>query len=260
MFYLPRYTSHFLQPLDDNIFANLKEIWRSLMVVDRFNASLLSVDLSQLLLDSMLEAEKRTMCNTDLIKSAWKNTGIHPFDEEKIKQLAGSNQGRVTTREEREERDALMDGIINETSAALKSIVLEAATAVGLQQRRTPTARRTVLGSEGFISHHMLALWEAQRSAASSRPRHSAPAALGASLASVDLNAQASSSLRGVPCGLIGCKAGTMRNCKTFVCEKCDRAFCRKHLSHKHHRDGAVHDAPISEAARPTNSEKDGKQ
>ncbi|ORY25282.1 hypothetical protein BCR33DRAFT_806773 [Rhizoclosmatium globosum] len=88
-FPFPANTTHFLQPLDDVLFANLKNtIVRLYRAKKSFSLDLLG-SLGKELVPVALEA--RNCLTPALIQSAFCRTGIYPFDKEKIWEKAKLN-------------------------------------------------------------------------------------------------------------------------------------------------------------------------
>ncbi len=100
LFFLPPNTSHFLQPLDDLVFAKYKttlELWatRYAAAIRKNGQRRTSTELITAVVDIAFEAafDKAT-----IIKS-WKNTFMWPFDEEGLERAARLNVGEIVKEE-----------------------------------------------------------------------------------------------------------------------------------------------------------------
>lgn len=94
MWSLPANTSHFLQPLDNLCFAVLKSKFKSKLYELNLRHYLTNSNIRQELFAAMYEAEEESMIPS-VIKSSFKNTGIYPFDPEKIRKLTNDNCGKL---------------------------------------------------------------------------------------------------------------------------------------------------------------------
>ena len=89
---LPKNTSHFLQPLDNICFANFKKEIRTIGKEYDFPGMLKDKEGIQELYSTAYEASK-TAFTPRVIKRSFRNTGIFPFDPEKIMANARQNLG-----------------------------------------------------------------------------------------------------------------------------------------------------------------------
>jgi 4-hydroxybenzoate polyprenyltransferase len=81
--YLPPNTTHLLQPLDQQAFANWK---RQLLALTRSQSSVLlsqSANLTDVLMQVAPEAERRAF-TPKVLKASWNQTGLYPFDSAKV--------------------------------------------------------------------------------------------------------------------------------------------------------------------------------
>ena len=94
--FLPPNTSHFTQPLDNILFAGLKQRISKLSV-EHFDASLFwsvrNREVREIVLEATLEAFPQIFTVSN-IKEAWKNVGIAPFDKKHLQSYACVNLGR----------------------------------------------------------------------------------------------------------------------------------------------------------------------
>ena len=85
--YFPSNCSHFIQPLDDNVFTNFKKILakecNNMVSESSFGLN----KLKDILVEAAPIAEEKAFTEK-VIKSSFFNTGIYPFDEAKIKRNA----------------------------------------------------------------------------------------------------------------------------------------------------------------------------
>jgi len=79
----PANTSHFLQPLDDLVFANFKRHLKESMRAVQWSAQFTPFHFGCLLYQLAYEAEKKAF-KKDVFKGAFFSTGIYPFDSSKI--------------------------------------------------------------------------------------------------------------------------------------------------------------------------------
>lgn len=95
LIFLPAHCTHFLQPLDDAIFAQFKGILRSLMQ-KKFSRS---QDIRPKIASEILKvaATARQFITPHLIKTAFKDVGIHPWDASLIVTHAKANIGILPT-------------------------------------------------------------------------------------------------------------------------------------------------------------------
>jgi len=107
--YFPPNCSHFVQPLDNILFAGLKR------KIYKISSSLLcealfwekdTVNLQELILTAVLESFP-TIFSTRNIQKAWDNVGVYPFDSEKLLKRASQNVGKVKFQKVTSEKNAL---------------------------------------------------------------------------------------------------------------------------------------------------------
>jgi hypothetical protein len=98
VFYLPAGTTHFLNPLDDQIFTSFKKKISDIVTKD---FSLLSAKQAGLP-DAVLEAAQsaRDVLSRNVIKAAFKNVGIFPFNSKVILKNAKINVGEIENDQE----------------------------------------------------------------------------------------------------------------------------------------------------------------
>lgn len=89
---LPANTSHYLQPLDDVVFARLKQSVKTLVSGVRLRGSNAGSDVIDRLHSIAYEAETTTFTKR-AIQRAFQNTGLCPFDVKKIVSLTRENLG-----------------------------------------------------------------------------------------------------------------------------------------------------------------------
>ena len=110
---LPANTSHFLQPLDNLCFAQLKNKFKSKLHEVNLKSYFTNSDIKKELFAAMYEAENESMI-PKIIISSFKNTGLYPFNEDTIRNLTKENCGKLTVSK---------DTIVNELSNRLESII-----------------------------------------------------------------------------------------------------------------------------------------
>ena len=91
---LPANTSHFLQPLDDKIFANFKQKLRTSGEKIAVGHTLSPDELAVALYHAGYEAERSTFTER-VIKRAFENTGLWPFNPDRILELTENNMGKI---------------------------------------------------------------------------------------------------------------------------------------------------------------------
>jgi hypothetical protein len=87
---LPANTSHFLQPLDDTVFANFKRILTSLVEKVRLKQDASPLQIKMSLYQCAYAAERHAF-TPRIIQRAFLNTGIFPFDPARILHLLALN-------------------------------------------------------------------------------------------------------------------------------------------------------------------------
>ena len=96
LLFLPPNTSHFTQPLDNILFAGLKQKITRLSS-DSFDSSLFwsnrHQELQEVVLEATLEAVPQIFTASH-IKDAWKNVGNSPFNQDHLQNRAISNIGQ----------------------------------------------------------------------------------------------------------------------------------------------------------------------
>ena len=94
MWLLPSNTSHFLQPLDEKIFALFKSIIARGSYVLSVASSFSNVQRQQLWWSLAYEAETEAF-TPQVIKSAFRSTGLFPWDPARIMSRAELNAGKI---------------------------------------------------------------------------------------------------------------------------------------------------------------------
>lgn len=119
---LPANTSHFLQPLDNLCFANLKKKFKKKIEQINLKAYLTKLNVREDLFAAMYEAENESMCPS-IINESFRNTGIFPFDPEKIRALTQENNGKlkVSSNEMINDIACHLDSIIDDVSSQINS-------------------------------------------------------------------------------------------------------------------------------------------
>ena len=90
---LPANTLHFLQPLDEKIFANFKRTLRSMANMMMKNVAVTNRELMHMFFTIAYDAEREDL-TLGVIMGSFKATGVYPFDPKRIMQLAKLNAAR----------------------------------------------------------------------------------------------------------------------------------------------------------------------
>ncbi len=106
MWLLPSNTSHFLQPLDEKVFASFKGYIAKRSYDLSVAASFSNVNLEQLWWSLAFEAEEAAFTDR-IIKSAFRTTGLFPWDPARIKSRAEINAGKLLKSEGPLKRDVV---------------------------------------------------------------------------------------------------------------------------------------------------------
>jgi hypothetical protein len=96
--YFPPNCSHFIQPLDNLLFANLKrQVYR--ISAGILNESLLwdekTPSLQEIVIDAVQESFPSVFSVRNIVKS-WDNVGVHPLQPQKIRQRCEKNVGKIS--------------------------------------------------------------------------------------------------------------------------------------------------------------------
>lgn len=116
---LPANTSHFLQPLDNACFAELKKGFRSKLERINLLGILMKVDVKKEIFTTMYEAEERAF-QPNIIRASFRNVGLFPFDEERMRELTNENSGKLKV-----SKDDLVNESANMFSSFLNDLVEE---------------------------------------------------------------------------------------------------------------------------------------
>jgi hypothetical protein len=86
-------TSHFLQPLDDLCFARFKQVLRAIFHQVEFRGVLSKIEYTGHLYAALYEAEQ-SVFTPRLLRRAFENCGLWPFDPQRILRLTQQNVGQ----------------------------------------------------------------------------------------------------------------------------------------------------------------------
>jgi len=81
--YLPAHTTHIMQPLDDVILGHLKHHIQAKKGMETIRRLLTGEDLSSIIQDVVTDLDPKVF-NTSIVKAGFNNTGIFPFQKDKI--------------------------------------------------------------------------------------------------------------------------------------------------------------------------------
>jgi hypothetical protein len=119
----PANTSHFLQPLDDLVFANFKQHLKESMRAVQWSAALTPFHFECFLYQLTYEAEKKAL-KKNVIKSAFFSTGIFPFDNAKILARTAAYAGKLKSESRFEFLSAMRSTVDNILQARAFSATL----------------------------------------------------------------------------------------------------------------------------------------
>lgn len=240
LFFFPPNSSHFLQPLDDSVFATLKKLLLSKVREISWDTALLSFPAAELLFGAMFEAISETLLNEKNIQHAWKATGLAPYDRVTIMTNAAINLGCIYDHRD-DQRNDMTEAVTAAVARDCGKLIEEARVRIG-GKRRSSVQRMTVDGTHGFLSTDLIA-----KAAADAAAKVQKTSRGGSVRTQVDLpdpveGPETAETGRTRPestavgkCALESCIAGSMRGCKLFACKACDLRVCLSHLPHKHH-------------------------
>ena len=144
--FLPANTTHVLQPLDNNVFANFQRALKNLLMHKLGPAGLADRPISTLLLALAPEAEAEAL-TTPVIKKAFETTGVHPWNKKRFLDLAAHSC---------REREFVPDGA-QEVVDAARRVVEEAVqqSARDVSTRVTRTLRTPEQGEQPMTVEEM---------------------------------------------------------------------------------------------------------
>lgn len=96
--YLPKGTSHFLQPSDSDFFGLFKKLATKLLMTTAVTARGNRLEIGRQMLEAAESVIKTIPAST--IKSSWKKTGLEPYNRDLILKLLNENFGDVVIEEE----------------------------------------------------------------------------------------------------------------------------------------------------------------
>jgi len=222
--FFPKYTSHYIQPLDDSIFATLKLLFKAKCKETTWQASLFNVDVKALLYDCMLQAEKAVFCNKGIIMNAWAATGMFPYDRKVILENARSNNGVSSL-------TGWSAEIASDIAQNIKEFVSDTGRELGIKQKRVSVARVSVDGSSGFLAEDVIAENQSKRQKSARKGLDASPS----TGASKNTNTEPIAVDIGDKCCALECRANLARLCKMFMCSVCSQRCCKVHHAHHHH-------------------------
>ena len=215
MWLLPSNTSHFLQPLDEKVFATFKGYIAKRSYDLSVAASFSNVNLKQLWWSLAFEAEEAAFTDR-IIKSAFRTTGLFPWDPARIKSRAEVNAGKMI-----------------QSKGPLKRDVVEAAVTVikKLSDRAEALAKKTkgytvsIVANELHSPHRRCEYHEEERQRAQAKIAEKERKAA---------EKEAQLAAKAAQRALLKCSEGlcnkVFRGGKNWcVCPKCSHKFCSGH-------------------------------
>ena len=237
MMFFPPNTSHFLQPLDDTIFASLKNSLHSKIKDISWEAAVFGSASGDLLYGAMFDAIRDTLMKPEVLKGAWERTGLVPYNRQKI--LSGASVNLGTLYDHRDDHaHTVADATIAAVAKDVGTFIDDARERLGTARKRSSSQRVAVDDTHGFLSPGLISARRAQvRKTSSNAAVHEQPDELG----SGDEAETAGTGPAGPAptnkgqCPVTTCMAGSTRGCRLFGCNVCDWECCFHHKSHKHH-------------------------
>jgi hypothetical protein len=208
---LPANTSHFLQPLDDTVFANFKRILTSLVEKVRLQQDATPLQLKMSLYQCAYSAEREAF-TPRVIQRAFLTTGIFPFNPERILNLLALNSANGAKQTRSEHISIMVKSVKHMFKGNEKNELI--------QQRKIRVSNNQLFSPFELIA---AADDEEERAREAKQAKEDARAA--------KLNQQVAKR-RALTCVVDGCGARTRKECGAKgwgFCIACGVLFCKEH-------------------------------
>ena len=208
---LPANTSHFLQPLDDTIFARFKKILGSSAAKIRLHQDASPLQIRMAMNQAGFEAEKEAFTDR-VIQRSFQNTGLYPFDPERILHLLDLNAG-TSIKSTRESHVQVMIRSVEHLFSKKKG------------ETKMKDGKARVAASTLFSPFELLAAAEAEEK----RKEDEANAKAEAKRVKQE---ERESKRRALTCHVDGCTVKTKKEGGArgwFQCNVCGSIFCKNH-------------------------------